>query len=789
MSKTDYLNRLEFNKIQERISAYAVSGEAKDLILELEPAAYLQDAVVLLGRTDGVMDIIAKQNPPMLYSEDGIVPILRRAKKGGSLSMAELIQVKRLLSNGRQLRNWYHPNLEKAQYTDPFFFSLYEDYGLEADLDNSILSDTEMSDAASPALASIRKRILRQESAIRDKLDSLIHSQANAKYLQEAIVTMRGGRFVVPVKIENKNAVPGLVHDVSSSGSTLFIEPTAVVEANNAIMQLKAEEQQEIERILSAFTARVASGADRMETGHRSCVEIDVLLSKSRYALDNNCVIPDMNDQGFIRLSNARHPLIDKRKVVPITLVLGSEYDALVITGPNTGGKTVTLKTVGLLTIMASCGIPVPAGQDTDLSVFHHILVDIGDEQSIEQNLSTFSSHISNITKILKLADDRSLILLDELGSGTDPSEGAALAEAILEKLLSIGAKTIATSHYGEVKMFALETERVENASCDFDLDTLSPTYRLIMGIPGQSNALLICQRLGMDAGLISSASRKINSSNLRFEKVLSRLDRMSKELEKERDTVKELERQAQEKLDAANIESQRIIKESQAETERTKLRSRQLSADIAAEASKLIDELRKMDKNDQEARKKNISRAKQILNQDSIRLVDNSPERNLTDEMLPRPEKVNKGDNLYVISLSANAVVLSCDDGSRTAEVQSGPIRTKVSYDDLRVVQKKEAKKHYQKTSGVKSLTDNDKKTEVDVRGKTVEEAIADIEAVFDQAQLAHLHYVSIIHGKGTGALRKGIQNWLRRLSYVRSFRLGEYGEGDAGVTVVELK
>ncbi len=791
MSLPNYLERLEFPKVLTRIAYYAASAEAKDMIMELEPVSYLEDAVVLLGKTDSVLDIIAKQNPPMLYSEDGVVAILHRAQKGGRLSMAELLEVKRLLTNGRQLRRWYHPNEEKAHFTDDLFFNLFEDFSLESDLETSILSETEMADNASAALASIRKRIIRQENAIRDKLDSIIHSQTNAKYLQETIVTMRGGRFVVPVKVENKSAIPGLVHDISSSGNTLFIEPTAVVEANNTIMQLKAEEQQEIDRILTAFTSRVASDAVRMENSHHSFVEIDSLLSKARYALDNNCVIPEMNAEGTIHLLNARHPLIDRKKVVPVTLILGKEYDALIITGPNTGGKTVTLKTVGLLTAMASCGIPVPAAQTTGLSVFHHILVDIGDEQSIEQNLSTFSSHISNIINILNIADERSLVLLDELGSGTDPAEGAALAEAILERLLSIRSKTIATSHFGEVKMFALETDRVENASCDFDLDTLSPTYRLIMGIPGQSNALLICQRLGLDNDLLSKASSKMNSSNRRFEEVVARLDKMSKDLEKERDTVEELKREATAELEQAKKESARIIRESTAENEKAKMKSRQLSADVAAEASKLIDELRKMDKSDAENRKKNISRAKQILNQDSLKIVDSSPEKNIQQEMLPKPDTVRKGDTVFVITLSSNAQILSADDHSRTAEVQSGPIRTKVSYDDLRIPQASDRKPSYRYNakSSSKADSDTDKKTEVDVRGKTVDEAIIEIESAFDRAQLARLHYVSIIHGKGTGALRKGIQNWLRTRSYVKNYRLGEYGEGDAGVTVVELK
>ena len=781
--------RLEFDKVLSIISGFAVSNEAKESILETVPCRYAVDADKQLKTTDSFLTMYSKNSSVYVLSEDGIVPVIQRAKKGSTLSMGELLQVKRLLQNGRILRKWYNPDPEKASFTDDIFSRLCEDYRLESDIESSIISESEMSDDASSALSSIRKRIIRQENSIRDRLDSLIHSQASSKYLQDAIITMRGGRFVVPVKVENKGAIPGLVHDVSSSGNTLFIEPAAVVEANNTIMQLKAEEQLEIDRILAAFTARVSSLADRMVISHESSVRIDTLLAKAKFALEYNASVPEINDRGVIHIVNGRHPLIDKKKVVPISLDLGENYDALIITGPNTGGKTVTLKTVGLFSLMVASGIPVPASPLSNLGIFYNVLADLGDEQSIEQNLSTFSSHISNISSVLSVADNRSLVLLDELGSGTDPAEGAALAEAVLERLLRISCKTIATSHYGEVKMFALETERVENASCDFDIESLSPTYKLNMGIPGQSNALLICQRLGLDGEIIQSAKNKMNASNRRFEEVVARLEGMNRELQEEKEAVQRLKEQAENEVKRAQEEAQRILKESKAENERLVNKSRQLSADVAAQASKLIDELRKMDKEDAGSRKNNLSRAKQILNRDSLELVEGNTDSVVFTDA-PVLESVKKGDTVFIVSSSSNGTVLTDPDETGKVSVQCGPIRMKVDVSDLRAATGTVTKKKYQRHDVSKDKSDDPrKKTEIDVRGKTIDEAIPEIELVFDRAQMSHIHFINIIHGKGTGALRKGIHTWLRRLPYVRSFRLGEYGEGDAGVTVVELK
>ena len=786
--KRSYI-RLEFDKVLNIISGFAVSDEAREAIRALEPCFDISDAVLEISKTDSLLCVLSKNTSVSIVPEDGVAPIILRSQKGSTLTMGELLRVKNVLQNGRLLKRWYIPLADKAAFTDHLFGALCEDSFLENDISGSIISETEMADEASSLLASIRKKIIRQENSIRDKLDSIIRSQESSKYLQESIVTMRGGRFVVPVKVENKSAIPGLVHDVSSSGSTLFIEPSSVVEANNAIMQLKAEEQIEIDRILASFSSRVSSISDKLLLSHRNFVEIDTLLAKAKYAIHNNAFVPSINGDGIIHIVNGRHPLIDRKSVVPISLDLGEDYDALIITGPNTGGKTVTLKTVGLFCLMAASGIPVPADQSSNIAVFKNVLVDLGDEQSIEQNLSTFSSHITNISGVLDNATYRSLVLLDELGSGTDPAEGAALAEAVLEKLLKIGCKTIATSHYGEVKMFALETERVENASCDFDIDTLTPTYKLNMGIPGQSNALLICRRLGLDESVIDSARNKMNASNRRFEAIVERLDRMQRDMETEKESIRQLKSQAEAELEAAHKESERILNESRTENERLKNRSRQLSADIAAQASKLIDELRAMDKEDSAGRKNNISRAKQILNHDSLDIVQEGSE-SIRISDLPRLTDIKKGDTVFVPSTNTNALVVSEPDEEGNMFIQNGSIRMKIKSDDVRAPMNTAKKKIYRNSStGRRDNNDDSKKTEVDVRGKTVDEAVAEIELVFDRAQLSHIHYINVIHGKGTGALRKGIHQWLKKLPYVRSFRLGEYGEGDSGVTVVELK
>ncbi len=790
-SSKSYRTRIELDKVLSKISSIAVGSEGKHNINESEPSTDLSVVEHELMLCDSLMDILQRGHDPGIYQQDDIPAIALRAQKGGSLFMGELLVVARALENARRLKDWYIPLEEKAPYGDHLFFDLYSDASLERQIKSSILSDSEMADDASPQLADIRRRILRMEGSIREKLDSIIKSSSTSRYLQEAIVTMRGGRFVVPVKLENRNSISGLVHDVSSSGNTVFVEPTAVVEANNRIMTLKAEEQAEIERILSAFSSRVQAISSNLIKSHHAFTHIDIALAKAKYALSVNANVPLLNGAGYIDLRKARHPLIDKNKVVPIDVRLGKEYTTLVITGPNTGGKTVCLKTVGLLCAMTCCGIPIPVSPGSEVPVFSHILADIGDEQSIEQSLSTFSSHITNVIEILREADSNSLVLLDELGAGTDPAEGAALAEAILERLRKIGCRVFATTHYAEIKLYAMQTENVQNASCEFDIKTLNPTYHLSIGVPGRSNALLICERLGLDSDIIEDARYGMSVEDRRFEDAISEIDDLRAELNNRESELDELRKTALSELENARNDASSIRAKAEKELENARDRAKQISADVAAGAYKLIDELRKLERDEEKSRKEKISRAKQIANNDSFKLYGSDDKPIVSPVDLPNVDTVSIGDIVYVTALGGTAKVIGLPDKNGFVELQSGILKTRAKISDLKKAPNSSEKKIKKSYSVQRSIATNSDqpKTEIDLRGKTVEEAIADLESFVDRALLSHISILYVIHGKGTGALRKAVNEWLRKCRQVKSFRLGNYGEGDSGVTVVELK
>ena len=791
MSNKSYKTRIEFDTVLGKVASFAVGEEGKRTITEGEPLTEISEIYQELNLSDSLMDILERGHDPGISQQNDIPAIALRAQKGGTLFMGELLHVARSLENSRRLKDWYIPLEDKAVFGDHLFFSLYSDKGLETQIRNSILSDTEMSDDASPQLADIRRRILRLESSIRDKLEDIIKSSNTSRYLQEAIVTMRGGRFVVPVKLENRNSISGLVHDVSSSGNTIFVEPTAVVEANNRIMTLKAEEQAEIDRILAAFSARVQAISDSLLKSHKAFTLIDIALAKAKYGLSINAVIPLINNEGFIDLRRARHPLIDKNKVVPIDVRLGKEYTTLVITGPNTGGKTVCLKTVGLLCAMACSGIPIPAAPGSEVPVFSRILADIGDEQSIEQNLSTFSSHITNVIEIINEADSDSLVLLDELGAGTDPAEGAALAEAILERLRKIGCRVFATTHYAEIKLYAMQTENVQNASCEFDIKTLNPTYHLSIGVPGRSNALLICERLGLDKDIIEDARYGMSVEDRRFEDAISEIDDLRSQLNERETELENLHREAVLELEAARKESDSIRAKAEKELDNARNRAKQISADVAAGAYKLMEELRRLEIDEEKTRKERIARAKQIANNDSFKLYDQDDKPLVLSDDLPVVEEVKIGDVVYVPALGGTAKVIQLPDKNGYVELQSGILKTRSKLSDLRkapVIQEKKAKKTYNVQRSIANSSDQPR-TEIDLRGKTVEEAIIELESFIDRALLSHISILYVIHGKGTGALRKAVNDWLRRCPQVKSYRLGNYGEGDSGVTVVELK
>lgn len=782
--------RLELDKILAQISELAVCEKAKSGLASLSPATDIALANTMLYVTDEFYKLISRNSAPAISAVGGIDEICKRAEKGGLLSMGELLTVKTMLKNARVLNSWY-TNSDGCSECDRLFYGLYEDARLEREIGDSILSETEMSDDASGALKDIRKQINRAEGSIRDKLDSIIRSSATQKYLQDAVVTMRGGRFVVPVKLEHKGDIKGLVHDVSSSGSTYFVEPEAVVEANNRIMELKGEEQREIDRILSVFSETVAGIGERLRESYAAFVEVDMALAKARFSVNRSATRPLLNTEGRIILKRARHPLIPSKDAVPIDVTLGIDYDSLIITGPNTGGKTVTLKTVGLLTLMAMCGILITANEGSEICVFEKVLVDIGDEQSIEQSLSTFSSHIKNISEIIKEAGDSSLVLLDELGAGTDPAEGAALAIAILERLRGYGSRVLATTHYGELKIYALETERVQNASCEFDVKTLRPTYKLNIGIPGRSNALLIGERLGLDSALLESAKRNMTSDDRRFEDVLNEIEKLKSELTAKQDEIEELKEKAKDEIEKGKQERERLIAEGRRDMEAAKLKARRIVSDISASAYKLMDEIRVLESDKEKDLKAARQRAKSIANNDAARLMDlaDPTVENTCD--YPPVKSVKVGDTVFVVALSKEATVSSTPDIKGNVEVKVGSIKTKVNIKDLReppkVSKSPKMKANLVKVGGAEEKRSG--RNEINLLGLTVEEAIMEADRFIDSAVLSHLNTVYLIHGKGTGALRAGIQSHLRTLKQVKSFRLGKYGEGEDGVTIVELK
>ena len=635
---------------------------------------------------------------------------------------------------------------------------------------------------------------------MRERLDQLIKSPTQSKYLQEALVTQRDGRFVVPVKSEYRSEIKGLVHDTSSSGATLFIEPMAVVEANNEIRVLQAKEKQEVDRIIMELSVKVGEFAESIIYSYRSLVEIDLYFAKASLAYKMKATVPNILQTGEIDLKRARHPLIDPEKVVPIDVNLGKDFNTLVITGPNTGGKTVTLKTMGLLTLMAMCGLMLPVAENSSISVYKKVLVDIGDEQSIEQSLSTFSAHMTNIVSIIEEADSDSLVLIDELGSGTDPVEGAALAISIMERLAMYGAKVGATTHYAEIKEYALQTPGVCNASCEFDVETLKPTYRLLIGIPGKSNAFAISQRLGLPEEIIEAAKRNISAEKTRFEDVLSQLDQTRQELEKEKEEVDRL--RAEQLESKRNLEQfkQKTYKQMDRELQNAQEKANRIVSSVKAESEKLLqelDDIRRQKESEEFSRL--VQGAKSSYRSNINRLEDTAnPVIGRVKEEYTPPRPFKKGDLVLITQLNEEGVLLSDPDNAGNVQVQAGIIKTKVPVSDLRLVDKKRRRqlnRMEKKSNGggvTRTLTDKSQRSassEIDLRGQTIEEGIMMVDQYIDSCLLMGIKTITIIHGKGTGALRNAIQQHLKNHKAVRSFRLGVYGEGENGVTIAELK
>lgn len=788
-----YYKKLELDKILELLAEQTVSDGCRESALKLKPVTDYSAITEELKKTDDAFTLSAKFGTPAFRKIKDISGSLKRAETGSMLSFRELLDTAAVLRETAALCDWFSQCENMESSIAEYFRGLVPVKALERRISESILSEEEMSDAASVELASIRKRITRQGLNIREQLDGMIKNKNTRSYLQDAVVTMRDGRYVVPVRSEHKNDVPGLVHDTSATGQTFFIEPMSVVEANNEIRVLKAREQAEIERITREMSAEVGENSAAIAENYRLSQILELYFAKANLGARMKAVTPKIVEQPKVILNNARHPLLDRDLAVPISVEIGDKYDCLIITGPNTGGKTVAIKTVGLLTLMAQCGLMIPAQDGSVIGCFDRIYVDIGDEQSIEQSLSTFSSHMTNVIKIIDAADENSLVLIDELGSGTDPVEGAALAVSILTQLKSYRAKVLATTHYQEVKMFALETDGVENASCEFDVETLKPTYRLIVGVPGKSNAFAITKKLGMSDYVISRAEELVSTENRRFEKIIDQLEQSRKELEQLRESMAVSERNA--KLTESELKQKLSELEAQKEKELENARQRAMSIieQTRTQSNMLLNELEELKKvKDREELRKGISDAKSKVGNRLNKLQDEANpviEKKFENYVPPRPFR--QGDTVKLADTGREGSLLTVPNVKGECFVQVGSMRVKTNAKNLRLVEKKPKEQSKQGGKVRKSVTSNMNRRggmELDIRGYMGDDGVMEVERFIDGAIMSGLSQVVIIHGKGTGALREAVHSALRRMP-VKSFRLGAYGEGEAGVTIVDLK
>ena len=781
---------VELDKMLKLLAEQAASEDAAEQALALEPAVSTDEVRRRLQETDDAFVLMAKFGSPSFSGLKNVANPLRRAQAGGVLNLVDFLRIAGVLRTLRAISDWRRKSEGMKTMLDWRFESVVPNKYLEEKINAVVISEEEVADSASPELASIRRRIRAASSRVREQLDKMIRSTAYQKYLQDPIVTMRGGRYVVPVKAECRGEIPGLVHDTSSSGATVFVEPMGVVEANNEIRVLQSRESAEIERILAELSAEAGGFADLIIESYHAAVGLDLIFAKGQLAYKMKASMPKVNDTGRILLNQARHPMIDPKQVVPMNIELGTSFDTLVITGPNTGGKTVTLKTLGLLTLMAMCGLMLPVGDNSEISVFHQVLADIGDEQSIEQSLSTFSAHMTNIIQIIEQADEHSLILLDELGAGTDPVEGAALAMAILEALRGKHARVAATTHYAELKAYALQTAGVENGSCEFDVATLRPTYRLLIGVPGRSNAFAISSRLGLKQEIVDRARELVSGENRRFEDVVQNLEQSRQQLESERRQAQEQNAEARRISEEAREYRERLEREAAKEIEQARERAAQLVARTRAQADALLEELEEMKRQGA----KSMTAEQRARMKAGIRDMESASDPVSKKEpesyVLPRPLKA--GDDVLIFDIDKEGTVVETpapDD--KKVLVQAGIIKTRVPVENLRLLEQKTQNRKARRsgTRNVPKRSDAPVMTEVDVRGEDSIEAVMSVDRAIDSALLSGIHQLTIIHGKGTGVLRTAVQQHLRRHPSVRTYRLGVFGEGESGVTIVELK
>ena len=784
------IRTLELPRVLELLSEQAVSAEARQRALRLRPETEPEEVLRLLDQTDAARNLIGLRGSPSFSGVKPVAEALDRADRGGALNTRELLTIADLLTAARRAKEYFNDEAAEKTAIDHLFLSLHGNRFLEEKIKRAIPDEDTIADAASTELADIRRHMRAAQAKSRQILQKIISSPSYGKILQETIITQRDGRFVVPVKAEHKGDLPGLVHDISSTGATLFVEPMGVVQANNEYIELQAKEQKEIDRILAEFSAEAAAHREDIQWDYDTLVHLDLIFARGQLSYKMNAVRPEVRRDGAIHLRKARHPLLDPKTAVPIDIELGDSFDTLVITGPNTGGKTVTLKTLGLITLMAQCGLHIPAKSDSTVRVFRRVLSDIGDEQSIAQSLSTFSSHMTNIVGILKEADGQTLILFDELGAGTDPVEGAALAAAVIESARELGALVAATTHYAELKVYAMTTPGVENASCEFNVDTLAPTYRLVMGIPGKSNAFAISRRLGLPEEIIDRAAARLDAENVRFEDVLTKLDQQRQEMEKDRAEARRLKLEMEQSAGKAREYRKRLEEERSKVVEKAQSEARAIIQEARDASDLALSELKELKKRqDLDWQQVNDGRAeaRRLLNE-AERSIGGAAQE---PEAPPPTRPARAGDTVELVSMGTRASVLSVNkDG--TLQLQAGILKITAKQDEVRVVEgetqsQKEARRIVQRAQH--TLRAAAAPSEIDLRGMMTDEAIAVLDRFLDTAMMGKLESVTIIHGKGTGAVRKAVREHLKRSRYIKSFRPGRYGEGEDGVTVAELR
>lgn len=784
---------LEYDKIVEKLTGKAESELGKKMAKAIRPSISLDEVEYLQRETKEALDLIIKNGNPPLFGIFDISHELKMAEIGGTLNPGSLLKVSDSLRVSRSLKKYMKELKEEETTKFPILQGLISSLrvlkSIEDEINNAIVNENEISDNASSTLRNIRRQIINKNESIRNRLNSIISSPKYRKFLQDSIVTMREGRYVVPIKQENKAYFPGLVHDQSSSGATLFVEPMAVVELNNELRELEIKEREEIERILKELSALVAEEAENIRNNQNILQRLDFIFAKGKLALEMDGTKPLLNKDGYIDIKKARHPLLDPEEVVPIDIYLGKNFNTLVITGPNTGGKTVTLKTVGLLTLMAQSGIHIPADFNSQMGVFDLVFADIGDEQSIEQSLSTFSSHMTNIVDILDKVEENSLVLFDELGAGTDPTEGAALAMSILDHLLKLNIRTIATTHYSQLKIYALTTDGVRNASVEFDVETLSPTYRLLIGVPGKSNAFEISKRLGLQGYIIEYAKTLVSKENVEFEDVLQAIDKDRKIIEENRFEAERLKGEVEKLKEELTKEKEKTKAEREKIITRAKEEARSILRIAKEESDQIVSQLREISSEIEKDRNKKIHEAQEKL-KSSLDQVESSLAQNVLNVKSKKiPKNLKIGETVEVLSLNQIGNVIELPDENGNVQVQVGIMKVNVHISTLRRAEELETEKTYTSTKKIIKSKSSTIKNEIDLRGNTLDEALLDLDKYIDDAYIAGLKEAYIIHGKGTGVLREGIKSYVKGHKHVKAFRSGKYGEGGDGVTVIELK